>query len=162
MDPIAEQLALPPEYGSPKRKLAWEVVRQDLENASTYWVASTRPDGRPHVVPRDGIWLDDSWYYGGSPQTVHNQNIGNNPNLVMHIGDGLKAIIVEGEVHHIIPDKETAEQLAEASNRKYSHYGLNATADTYLSGGVWALKARRIMAWTNLPENATRFRFLDG
>jgi|GEM_PF-717145 len=159
MKPKVEQLDLPEGYGNPSSLLHWDAVRRELEEAPQYWVATTRPDGRPHVVPRDGIWLDDTWFYGGSPETVHNRNVEHNSEAVMHIGDGAKAIIVEGEVKHIIPERDFADRLADASNNKYSHYGLNLTADTYVANGTWALKARRVLAWTNLPENATRFRF---
>src|SRR5687768_7196996 len=133
---------LPKEYGTPTKLLAWADVRKELEDAPVYWVASTRPDGRPHVVPRDGMWLDATWYYGGSPETVHNRNLRENPEVVMHIGDGMKAIIVEGTVEIIKPSRETAARLADINNVKYAHYGMNATAETYL-GGVSALKARR-------------------
>ena len=73
-EPKVEQLALPPQYGKPKKKLEWAAVRKDLEDAPVYWVATTRPDGRPHVVPRDGIWHEDTWYYGGAEVTIHNRN----------------------------------------------------------------------------------------
>lgn len=159
MEPRVEQMDLPDGYGNPGALLKWEKVRRELEDAPQYWVASTRPDGRPHVVPRDGMWLDDAWYYGGSPRTVHNRNLEQNSEVVMHIGDGLKAIIVEGNSSHIIPERDVAEFLAKTSNRKYSHYGLNETADTYLTRGTWTLRARRVLAWTNLPEDATRFLF---
>jgi Pyridoxamine 5'-phosphate oxidase len=159
VEPKVEQLGLPPGYGNPKRRLDWDSVRKELEDAPQYWVASTRPDGRPHVVPRDGVWLDDTWYYGGSPDTVHNLNIETNTSVVMHIGDGMKAIIVEGEARHETLDRSTAQRLADASNTKYAHYGMNNTAETYMSSGTLALKARRVLAWTNLPEDATRFLF---
>ncbi len=159
MDLVVEQIKLPPGYGEPKKILQWPDVRKDLEEAPVYWVASTRPDGRPHVVPRDGIWLDDTWYYGGSDDTVHNRNVQKNAALSMHIGDGMKAIIVEGEASHVHPDQDIAERLADVNNTKYAHYGMKTTAETYTKGGVWALQARRILAWTNLPEDATRFTF---
>lgn len=156
--PRTEQLLLPPGYGTPKKKLKWDDVRQQLEDASEYWVASVRPDGRPHVVPRDGIWVDDTWYYGGSDATVHNRNLQTNKALTMHIGEGLNAIIVEGEAAFIKPPREIAARIAEAHNRKYRHYG-TAKAETYTRKGTWSLKAKRVLAWTNLPENATRFLF---
>ena len=159
MEPIAEQLDIPEVYGNPNTLLTWAAVRKELEEAPQYWVATTRPDGRPHVVPRDGVWLDESWYYGGSPETVHNRNLENNSEAVMHIGDGLTAIIVEGEARHVRLEGETAQRLADANNRKYSHYGLNVEPDIYATRGILELRTRRVLAWTNLPENATRFLF---
>jgi Pyridoxamine 5'-phosphate oxidase len=157
-EPAVHQLQLPPGYGKPKKTLPWRDVKRDLEEAPNYWVASTRPDGRPHVVPRDGLWLDDTWYYGGSDDTVHNRNLQHNRSLAMHIGDGMKAIIVEGKADFVHPPSDVAERLADANNRKYAHYGMKATPETY-TAGVWALKARRVLAWNVLPVDATRFEF---
>jgi hypothetical protein len=159
VEPRVEQLPLPSSYGSPKKKLEWASVRKELEDAPTYWVSTVRPDGRPHVVPRDGIWFDDTWYYGGAPETVHNRNIEKNASAVMHIGDGIKAIIVEGEVVTASPTLEIAQHISDVNNVKYKHYGVNTTAETYTGGGYLALKARRVLAWTFLPEDATRFVF---
>ena len=158
MNPLVEQLDLPRDYGSPSETLDWDDVRKELEEATVYWVASTRPNGRPHVVPRDGLWLDDTWYYGGSPDTVHNRNLVHNPHVVVHIGEGLEAVIVEGESHHLIASSDLATELANAQNRKYPQYG-KAEPETYRTRGVLAVRARRVLAWTNLPVNATRFLF---
>lgn len=158
MEPKVEQLALPPEYGNPNELMAWTDVTQLLRDAPAYWVASVRPDGRPHTVPRDGLWIEDTWYYGGSDATVHNKNLATNSALSMHIGDGMTAVIVEGRATFETPSVEIAERMAAEHNRKYSHYG-KATVDQYASRGTWALKAQRVIAWTNLPVNATRFTF---
>ena len=161
MEPRVEQLGLPAEYGKPTKILAWDDVRKDLEDAPVYWVSSVRPDGRPHVVPRDGNWLDDTWYYGGSPKTVHNHNIEANPEVVVHIGDGMKAIMVEGRSEFVKTDQSTGERLAEVSNVKYAHYGMKNKPEDYTERGIWAVRARRVIAWNVLFEDATRFTFSD-
>jgi len=132
-------------------------VERRLERAPVYWIASTRPNGRPHVVPRDGIWLDGGLYYGGSPETVHHRNITHNPEIVVHIGDGQEAIIVEGTVEIQMPTEEMATRLSQESFAKYPQYG-RIDPSIYL-GGVSLLKPRRVLAWTNFTDNATRFRF---
>ena len=66
--PIADKLVLPQGYGQTTESLAWEDVRTQLEQAKQYWLATNRGDGSPHVVPVDGLWVDDVWYYGGSPE----------------------------------------------------------------------------------------------
>ena len=63
MEPIAELVDFPEEYGKASTKLDWPSVRAQLERAERYWIATIRPDGRPHVVPVDGIWVEDLWYY---------------------------------------------------------------------------------------------------
>lgn len=65
-EPIAELLELPKEYGRPEVALAWDDVRARLVAATQYWLATVRPDGRAHVVPLDGIWLDDPGFSGAA------------------------------------------------------------------------------------------------
>ena len=156
-EPVVDVPDFPPEYGSPARRLAWAEVERRLEAASVYWLASTRPDGRPHVVPRDGMWLDGRLYYGGSPETVHFRNTTRNPHVVMHVGDGHEAIIVEGAVEVERPTEELAARLARTSTAKYPQYG-QMEPSLYLQG-VSALRPRRVLAWTSFTEDATRFRF---
>ena len=159
MEPLAELLDLPKEYGKPKEPLEWATVRAELERAERYWIATVRDDGRPHSVPVDGIWLGEAWYYGGSPEAVHHRSVMANPDVVMHLEDAMKAVIVEGQVRHAIPPEEVARKLAEASRQKYG-YGMDA--GDYEKGGVLMLRPRRVMAWMSFPTDATRFRFVDG
>jgi hypothetical protein len=155
--PIIERPDIPPEYGNPRTRLEWVDVERRLEGAAVYWIASTRPDARPHVIPRDGMWLDGHLYYGGSPKTVHYRNITRNPQVVVHIGDGQEAIIVEGEVEIDKPTEEMAVRLSEGMFAKYPQYG-RIEPSMYM-GGVSIVRPRRVLAWTNFTENATRFRF---
>jgi hypothetical protein len=67
--------------------------------------------------------------------------------------------MAEGSVADEKPDRDIAQRLADANNSKYADYGYNMTAETYIKSGVTALRARRVLAWTKFPENATRFVF---
>ena len=78
VDPIAEPLDLPEGYGRVTKPLTWTAVRVRLEAAMHYWLVTIRPDGRPHAIPTDGIWLDGSWYFGGAEGTVHMRNVAAN------------------------------------------------------------------------------------
>jgi hypothetical protein len=155
MEPTAESLALPEEYGKPGKTLDWAGVRADLERAERYWIATTRRDGRPHVVPVDGIWLDDLWYYGGSGEAVHQRAVVVNPRVVMHLEDAMKAVIVEGEVRLTKPTEGVAKQLVSASREKYGY----APSVSEYRRGVQTLFPSRVLAWTEFPRDATRFRF---
>lgn len=156
-NPIVEKPEIPPEYGNPTERLPWTDIDRRLESARVYWIASTRPDGRPHVIPRDGLWLDGRFYYGGSAKTVHYRNITHNPHIAVHIGDGQEAIMVEGTVGIEEPSEEMAERLSDEMFAKYPQYG-RLDPSLYL-GGVSVLRPRRVLAWTSFTENATRFRF---
>jgi hypothetical protein len=76
------------------------------------------------------------------------------------VGDGLAAaVIVEGNVTNETPAPDVAGRLAVANNTKYADYGMTMQPEDYVSTGVTALRARRVLAWTRYPENATRFEF---
>ena len=108
-EPSASPLPLPPAYGKPTRPMAWSDADDLLTESRVYWIASVRPDGRPHIVPSDGIWLDDALYFGGSPDTVHMRNVRATGLAVAHVGDGLAAaVIVEGNVTDETPTPDVA------------------------------------------------------
>jgi hypothetical protein len=155
-DPSYELLELPPGYGTPRTPLAWVDVRARLEQATHYWLATMRPDGRPHVVPLDGIWLANAWYFGGSSQTVKHRNLTHNPRAVMHLEDAASAIIVEGACDELVPDGSLAVQLSEYSRAKY---GFGPDPAGYAAAGSWRLRPTTVLAWNRFPEDATRFTF---
>jgi hypothetical protein len=153
--PKTSSIRLPAEYGKPAQTLPWEDVRSRLEQATQYWLSTTRPDGRPHTVPVDGLWVDDRWYFSGSPQAVHQRNLHTNSEIVVHLSDAMKAVIVEGVATRRMVASSDARRLAAASKGKY---GYAPPLRAYTSG-IWGLEPRRVLAWTNFPQDATRFDF---
>src|SRR5687767_7630535 len=128
MQPMAEQLDLPSSYGSPSTMLHWEAVDRLLAIAPRYWLATTRPDTRPHSVPVDGIWSDGAMFFGGDPATVHVRNLHGNPHAVIHVESGESPVIVEGTVDWHEAGEAQAKALAQAARKKY---GYGATPATY-------------------------------
>jgi hypothetical protein len=155
VDPLGELLDVPPEYGSPSQVLPWADVRARLEEARQYWLATTRPDGRPHTVPTDGLWLDDAFWFGGSPRTVKHRNLTADGRASLHLPDAIASVIVEGVCDVYRPDAAHAERLVQASTAKYGH----APPPNAYVEGVWRLRPVKVMAWTSLTEDATRFVF---
>jgi hypothetical protein len=158
MDPTATPLRLPAEYGTVRRTMAWPEVSRRLGEALRYWLATVRPDGRPHVVPVDGLWLDDAWYSGGHPSTVHQRNLRHSPEMVVHLEDAGRAVVAEGRGVVVAADAALADRLVAASKEKY---GYGPPAAVYRDG-VWRLRPRRVLAWDTFPDDATRFDFPDG
>src|SRR2546427_4666203 len=57
-----------PGYGLPAADkgeglLPWEWAVERLTESHNYWVATTRPEGRPHVMPVWGIWVESVFYF---------------------------------------------------------------------------------------------------
>jgi hypothetical protein len=155
--PTVEKLVMPPGYGATTRTLAWEEVRDRLAEAKQYWIAINRPDGSPHVVPVDGLWVDDMLYYGGSPATLHVRAARANPHVTVHLPDPWKVVVVQGEVRVTTPSPGLAQRLAELANVKYAEYGITYDASSYSE--PFTLRPRRAIAWSSFPADATRFTF---
>ena len=77
--PVRERPILPAGYGLPSTSdglLSWsDDIEPRLTASLHYWLATVRPDGTPHSVPRWGVWLDGRFYYDGSPLTRHARNL---------------------------------------------------------------------------------------
>jgi len=61
VDPVSTGRPHIPGYGIPTHTeglLPWSFALERLEKARNYWVATTRPDGRPHTVPVWGVLVD--------------------------------------------------------------------------------------------------------
>ncbi|HET9900404.1 MAG TPA: pyridoxamine 5'-phosphate oxidase family protein, partial [Actinomycetes bacterium] len=54
--------------------LPWEETSRLLRDAELYWITTVRSDGRPHVAPLIGVWLDDALHFctGPEEQKAHN------------------------------------------------------------------------------------------
>ena len=159
-DPTVDRPVIPREYGVPTTTeglLDWATVERRLAAARAYWLASVDSDGRPHVRPVDGIYVDGVLYVGGSDEARWVRNLEAAPQVSVHL-DGPDVIIVEGEAKllHGVPG-ELAERLAAASNAKYPEYGM--TAESYAGPGPFAIGPRKVIAWTDFARNPTRFRF---
>jgi hypothetical protein len=156
LPPTAEPMTLPAGYGQRSAALLpWTDLSQRLAEAQRYWLATVRPDGRPHVVPTDGLWVDNAFWFGGSAETVHHRNLCGNGAAAIHLEDSTQAIIVEGQARLTTPSLAQAHALAALSKSKY---GFAAPVETCMAE-IWLLSPTRVLAWTNFPTDATRFRF---
>jgi Pyridoxamine 5'-phosphate oxidase len=98
MDALAAPTAAPPVlFGAPAPSgelLPWSWAEQRLVAARNYWIATTRPDGRPHCRPVWGVWLPDGFWF--STGSVARHNLVANPQITVHLESGDQVVIVEG------------------------------------------------------------------
>ncbi len=111
---------------------AWARARKALEEAELYWVSTVRPDGRPHVTPLLGIWLDGALYFSTGSGERKAKNLRKNPNCLLTTGcntlDGLD-LVVEGEAVEVSDESE----LRAVAETYESKYGARLTAPE----GTW-------------------------
>lgn len=96
--------------------LPWEWAERRLVEARNYWIATTRPDGRPHNRPLWGVWLDSSFLFSTGSLAQHNLRW--NDAVTVHLEDGDAALIVEGCAH---PETDPAalQRMCDAYGPKY-------------------------------------------
>ncbi|MDH3293228.1 MAG: pyridoxamine 5'-phosphate oxidase family protein [Acidimicrobiia bacterium] len=159
---------MPDGYGVPVSAdglRSWSGVEQQLIEAMHVWLATTRPDGRPHVVPRWGVWLDRRFWYDGSPDTVHARNLRTNPACSLNLESGADVVIVEGTSKPSVPIfGELGERLSEAFGQKYGGRGYSPAPDAWSgpeAGGMLVFTPHKAMAWRDFPLDVTRFHFPD-
>lgn len=140
--------------------LPWEWARRKLEEARTYWIGTTRPDGRPHCRPVWGVWLEDGFYFStGSLAAV---NLGTNPEITVHLESGDDVVILEG-VADRARSSEALDRFAKAYNPKYG-WDLSPSEDGVAdskgnSGPAYLVRPRVAFGWLKDLDKATRWSF---
>jgi hypothetical protein len=142
--------------------LSWNHVEQRLTQAHNFWLATTRPDGRPHVKPLWAVWVDGALYFDGIPTARWARNLATNPAAAVHLESGEDVVILEGTVEDLAnTDAELGARVAAAYS---ATYGL-ALDDPILpqpaTRGIFRLRPRLALAWASFPKDVTRWRF-DG
>jgi PPOX class probable F420-dependent enzyme len=135
--------------------LSWSWVCDQLRNARNYWVASTRPDGRPHAAPVWGLWLDQAFYFSTDPTSRKGRNLAARPEVAVHLESGDEAVMLEGSVE-IVVDTDFLARFLDAYEVKYAIRPDLAA----LNGAVYRLRPRVVLTWLerDFPGTATRFQ----
>jgi hypothetical protein len=149
-------------YGIPETiegVLPWSHVEERMQAALNYWIGTVDPQGHPHATPVWGAWLDGTLFFDGSPQTRRGRNLASNPNVVIHLESGADVVILQGQADQIMgPDRPLAERLVAAYTAKYKDFGYAPSPDTWKTGGLYRVTVRTAYAWTQFPQDATRWR----
>jgi general stress protein 26 len=160
--PRIDRPGIPAAYGvaNASEFVDWSHVEGRLTADRVYWIATVGPGGRPRVRPVDGVYVDGSIYVGGSPETSWVRDLATNAHVSVHLDGVDDVVILEGEADVMTRmGDRLAERLAAASNAKFPEYKL--TPAVYMSRGAIAIRLRKVVTWSDITRNPTRFRF-DG
>jgi pyridoxamine 5'-phosphate oxidase-like protein len=150
----------------PSTFVTWDWVAARLTESKNYWLCSVRPPtpespaGRPHVIPRWGVFLDGKIYYDGSPETRHARNIKLSPDISVHLENGTQPIILYGRsVASAKPSPELGRKLSQAYKKKYKELGYAPGPNSWDAGGLYVFTMHECITWTNFIEDPTKFLF---
>lgn len=125
-----------PKVGKPRmfgghlepKPLPWAWAAGQLDRAFNYWIATTRPDGRPHTRPVWGLWLDGAfWFTTGS---LAAGNLAQQSAITVHLESGNESVIIEG-VAEQVTDSTLLETFKHAYGVKYHGWEIDPGDPTY-------------------------------
>ena len=150
--------------------IPWSRALKQLEagTGGSYWLATTKLDGRPHVAAVGALWVDGKIYFVTGARTRKGRNLTANPDCVLSVSLTGIDLVVEGRAVRVT-DRPTLLRLAEryaAQGWPASVSGAALTAEySAPSAGPppWNLYAVRpttaFGVATTEPSGATRWQF---
>jgi len=97
---------------------SWPWALERLEKSHNYWISTSRPDGRPHLMLVWGVWWQNAFWFSTGPRTRKAKNIAADPHCVIATEKADEAVILEGLAEEI-KDHSVWKQIAQVYNRKY-------------------------------------------
>jgi hypothetical protein len=143
-------------YGTPtddEGLLPWAWASERLAAAHNYWLATTRPDGRPHAQPIWALWYDPELWFSTDPKSVKGRNLAGRPDAVVHLESGDETVILEGRATRAA-DLHPA--FVEDYERKYGWRVDPLGEDT----AYYSFRPATVLAWreADFPQSVTRFK----
>lgn len=160
-------------FSEASESVGWQQVSDALAAAELYWLTTVRKDGRPHITPLVGAWVDDAWFlFCTGPEEQKAQNLDHSTSVAVTTGvntwnDGLD-VVVEGDAERVT-GRETLTKLADVIREKYhgdwdftpADDGFGHTDDSGDShiAYVFRVQPAKVLAFAKSPHGQTRFRF---
>ncbi len=145
-------------YGLPKSDdkkgmLPWSWVAKKMAPCHTFWLATIHDhDGRPHIMPVWGVWLEDAFFFSTARNSRKGRNLAANPLCTITNDDGKEAVIVEASASEL-NDAAVLERVVAAYKKKYK------MDPTDMKEPIYVARPKTVFAFVEktFPESATRW-----
>jgi nitroimidazol reductase NimA-like FMN-containing flavoprotein (pyridoxamine 5'-phosphate oxidase superfamily) len=162
-EPVASRLdisgsTLPKE---PDGLMPWSWAEQRLEDSHNYWLATTRQDGRPHLMIIWGLWHRGVFYFITGSRSQKTRNLESNAHCVIGTEQAHETVVVEGTAEKLRDGKQLNELLS-LYQRKYNDDMSGMQEDILaLREPVFAMRPSVAFGLEEktVLQNATRWRF---
>jgi nitroimidazol reductase NimA-like FMN-containing flavoprotein (pyridoxamine 5'-phosphate oxidase superfamily) len=136
--------------------LPWSWATERLTAAHNYWIATTRPGGRPHAMAVWGVWLDDRFYFSTGRESRKARNLSVDPRCVVCTERADEAVVVEGLASEV-RDSAVLRRVVEVYNAKYQ-WDMEPTQEAF-----YEVRPEVAFAFiehaADFPGSATRWTF---
>ena len=140
--------------------LPWSWAVERLTASRSFWLATTWPDGRPHVMPVWCVWEADALWFSTSMRSRKARNLLADPRCVLTTEDASSPVVVEGEAEFVRGPPAIA-RFAELLNVKYDADYSADFFDPDVNATVRVTPRRAFgLADEDLVGSATRWVFL--
>jgi hypothetical protein len=138
----------------------WAWARERLEKSHNYWIATSWPDGRPHLMVVWGVWWEEAFWFSTGPNTRKAKNLAAHGYCCVGTERADEAVIVEG-VPQEMEDRGVWKRFAGVYNAKYG--GDVEPILASCGGNVYRVEPRRAFGQDehaeNFTQSATRWEF---
>ena len=165
---IAPTPHLDPRYGEPEASvMSWTEAEAALTTAEIYWLSKVRPDGRVHVTPLIGLWLDGGPVFTTGAQEQKADNLRHSPEVALTTGcnqlHGGTDLVVNGRAERMV-DGDQLQAVADAFLAKYGEEWRFDVGDGVLTNEGHPAQAFRVepttaYAFGKAPYSHTRWDF---
>ncbi|MCW2689996.1 MAG: pyridoxamine-phosphate oxidase [Mycobacterium sp.] len=153
-------------FSEAERPTDWQQVSDALTAAESYWLTTVRSDGRPHITPLIGAWVDDSFVFCTGPEEQKAKNLEHSTAVAVTTGtntwkDGLD-VVIEGNAERVtglaaltpladaIRDKYQGEWDFTPDDNGFGHEGHIAH--------VFRVAPAKVIAFAKSPHGQTTFK----
>ncbi|HLF25767.1 MAG TPA: pyridoxamine 5'-phosphate oxidase family protein [Anaerolineae bacterium] len=119
-----------------------EQMERRLRAEHNIWVATARPDGRPHLTPTWFVWQAGKVYLCIDPASVKARNLAHNDRIALALENGATPLIIEG-IGRQVDEVEWPQAVIAEFKRKYDW---DITADEQYRCLV-ETKPSKILSW---------------
>jgi nitroimidazol reductase NimA-like FMN-containing flavoprotein (pyridoxamine 5'-phosphate oxidase superfamily) len=102
----------------PTTPMPWAAAERRLARARTYWLATTTPEGRPHVRPVLGVWVDGALHTTSSPAARKARNLAEDDRCSLSLSADAVDVVLEGRAAKVV-EADHLQRVADAYNEKY-------------------------------------------
>jgi PPOX class probable F420-dependent enzyme len=136
---------------------------EKLTTSRDFWLATVRPDGRPHLAPVWCLWHDNALYFSTDPSSRKGRNLAHNANCSVSTDGASATVTVEGIVS-ICDDFSVRQSVAEQYAAKYEWVLTATETGVALEDGVstplYMIRPTTVLGMTDeVTSRMTRWRF---
>jgi hypothetical protein len=105
--------------------LPWSWAVERLARSHDYWVATVRPDGRPHLMPVWAVWVDGALWWSSSLGSSKARNLAVDGRCSIATDNAWEPVVLEGTAERVT-DPDALARFIGLENEKYeTDYGVD-------------------------------------